>query len=164
MLMTHPKNDAELYTRKSSIRLSTYDYRSTGAYFVTACAEGRMPVFEIPEMRQLLTETWQTLPERFPGVRLDEFVVMPDHIHGILWLDRTAKNPPTLGRVIGAYKSLTTVGWLNYNKALGETCSRHLWQRGYYEHVIRNDQDLELTRQYIRDNPLKKELRDRNEG
>jgi putative transposase len=156
MAVEHPKNNPDLYTRKSSVRMPSYDYTSTGAYFVTICTENRIPALEIPEMGKLLVEVWQTLPNRFPGVTLDEFVIMPDHVHCILWLDATVKTPPTLGRVIGAYKSLTTVGWLNYNKSISKTCSKHLWQRGYYEHIIRNDQDLELTRQYIRDNPLKK--------
>ena len=88
---------------------------------------------------------------------LDEFVIMPDHIHGIIWLDSSAKNAPALVKVVSAYKSITTVFWLNYNKSLGIKCSKHLWQRNYYEHVIHNDQDLDQTRQYILDNPIKKQ-------
>jgi REP element-mobilizing transposase RayT len=148
-------NRPELYTRRSSVRLPGFDYASTGAYFVTVCTEHRKPIFEIPEISKLLVEVWETLPGRFSSVTLDEFIVMPDHIHGILWLDGTVKNAPTLSRVVDAYKSLTTVAWLNYNKARSIWCSKHLWQRGYYDHVIRNDQDLELTREYIRNNPLR---------
>ena len=96
---------------------------------------------------------WQDLPKRFPGVTLDEFVIMPDHVHFILWLDGTRDNAPLLGRVVGAYKSLTTVQWLNYLKAKEMTCPGHIWQRNYYEHVIRDTAELEQKRQYIRDNP-----------
>ena len=148
-------NRPNLYTRRSSVRLPGFDYASTGAYFVTACTEHRRPIFEIPEVSKLLVDVWETLPKRFPRVTLDEFIAMPDHIHGILWLDNSVKNAPTLSKVMDAYKSLTTVAWLNYNKARGTWCSKHLWQRGYYDHIIRNDQDLELTREYIRNNPLK---------
>ena len=156
--MNNNQNAPDLYTRRSSLRLPAYDYSSTGAYFIIICTEHCEPIFKIPAISTLLLETWQTLPNRFPGITLDEFVIMPDHIHGILWLDQTVKNAPTLSKVVSAYKSLTTVGWLTYNKANGTRCSKHLWQRSYYEHVIRNDQDLELTRQYIRDNPMKKAL------
>ncbi len=85
---------------------------------------------------------------------------MPDHIHFILWLDGTTKrdgtteSAPTLGSVVGAYKSLTTVTWLHHIKATGIEASGRLWHKNYYERVIRND-ELEDTRQYIRNNPTK---------
>ncbi len=154
--MAIQENDPDRPNRQS-MRLPTYDYTSAGAYFVTICADQRKPLFEQPELHRCLVETWQRLPDRFPGITLDEFVVMPDHVHFILWLDGPGENAPLLSRVVGAYKSLTTVAWLNYHKARGIRCSQHLWQKGYYDHVIRNDQDLELTRQYIIDNPAKKQ-------
>jgi putative transposase len=79
---------------------------------------------------------------------------MPDHVHFILWLDGTGENAPFLGRVVGAYKSLTTVQWLNHLKAKEITWPGHLWQRNYYEHVIRDTAELEQNRHYIRDNPI----------
>ena len=106
-----------------------------------------------------LLEKWQQLPQRFPGVRLDAFVIMPDHVHGILWLDGTVKDAPALGKVIGAFKAWVTIAWRNYHKEANTPCLSHLWQRDYYEHVIRNDDDLDLTRQYILSNPLKALLR-----
>ena len=166
--MQHMKRDnldPQRYTRRSSLRLPEYDYASSGAYYVTICVEHRWPVLEIPEIRTALVEIWQTLPARFPTVKLDEFVVMPDHVHGILWLESESENineegkNPALDRVMGAYKSLTTLAWLNYHKARSITCSKHLWQRGYHDHIIRNDDDLSSTRQYIRDNPLKLQLK-----
>jgi putative transposase len=95
-----------------------------------------------------------------PSVTLDEFVIMPDHIHFILWLDittqrdSTPKNAPTLGSVVGAYKSLTTVAWLHHIKATGIEVPGRLWHKNYYERIICND-ELESTRQYIRNNPTK---------
>jgi REP element-mobilizing transposase RayT len=141
--------------RRKTIRLPNHDYTWTGAYFITIHAQQHEPIFEIPELRALLLETWQNLPTRFPGVSLDEFVVMPDHVHFILWLDGTRDNAPLLGRVVGAYKSLTTVQWLNYLKANDLAWPRHLWQRNYYERVIRDTAELEQKRQYIRDNPTR---------
>src|SRR5260370_16773977 len=84
---------------------------------------------------------------------------MPDHVHGIIWLDGTKEHDPALGQIIGAYKSITTVAWLNYHKKLGVLCSKHLLQNGFYDHIILNDKDLKLTRQYILDNPAKHDNR-----
>src|SRR6266849_4961390 len=156
--MDHQHYNPDRFTRKS-LRLSTRKYTEAGAYFVTIRALPPDPLFAIPKLRYILLDTWQTLPKRFPGVTLDEFVVMPDHIHFILWLDGTRDNAPTLGRVIGAYKSLTTVTWLNHIKARNMSWSGHVWQRNYYEHVVRNPSELEEKRQYIRNNPIRLQLK-----
>ena len=149
--MDHRKYNPDLFTRRS-LRLPDRDYTKTNAYFVTIRAKQYEPIFEAPELRKILLETWQALPERFHGVTLDEFVVMPDHIHFILWLDGKIENVPALGSVVGAYKSLTTVAWLRHIKSAGLECSGLIWQRNYYERVIRIE-ELEKTRQYIRNNP-----------
>lgn len=153
--VTNRNFDPKTYTRRHSNRLRFYDYRSCGAYFVTICTKDRKPVLEIPAVRASLQDNWEHLPERFPDIKLDEFVIMPDHLHCILWLDGSTDDSPTLGRIIGAYKSLVTISWRNYHKTPGVVHADHLWQRGYYEHVIRNDEDLHLTREYILNNPLK---------
>ena len=75
---------------------------------------------------------------------------------------RAVKHPPTLSAVLGAYKSITTLDWLNYHKKRGLVCSRHLWQRGFYDHIIRNDQDLLEKQQYILSNPLKEQEKKKN--
>ena len=102
-----------------------------------------------------MLEKWQQLSQQFSGVQVDTFVIMPDHIHGILWLDGTAKDAPTLGKVVGAFKAWITVTWRSYHKEAHIPCLSHLWQKDYYEHVIRNDADLDQTRQYTLNNPLK---------
>jgi hypothetical protein len=76
-------------------------------------------------------------------------------VHGILWLDGSTKNSPTLGKVVGALKAWVTIAWRTYHKEEHIPCLSHLWQRDYYEHVIRNEEDLALTREYIANNPLK---------
>jgi REP element-mobilizing transposase RayT len=147
--------DPKTYTRRNSNRLSFYDYRSSGAYFITICTQKRQKVLEIPIIHTALLEKWQQIPKRFKGVRLDTFVIMPDHVHGILWLDRDTKDAPSLGNVVGAFKAWITIPWRTYHKEENIPCLNHLWQRDYYEHVIRNEEDLELTRKYIVNNPLK---------
>jgi REP element-mobilizing transposase RayT len=153
--MDDPSFDPKTYTRRNSNRLAGYDYRSGGAYFITICTQKRQRVLDIPIMHTAVLENWQQLPHRFPTVRLDVFVVMPDHVHGILWLDGTLRDAPTLGKVVGAFKAWATIQWRNYHQQANLPCLNHLWQRDYYEHVIRNDEDLLLTREYILNNPLK---------
>ncbi len=140
------------YTRRS-LRLPKHDYSWTGAYFVTIRAKEPEPIFEIPELRKILVETWEALPDRFPGVSLDEFVVMPDHVHFIIWLNGIVENAPTLSSVVGAYKSLTTVAWLRHIQATGLERSGIFWQRNFFERCIREKGELEETRLYIRNNP-----------
>ncbi len=134
--------------------MSTHDY-TAGAYFITIRTYQSEPLLEVPELRTILLETWQALPGRFPGVTLDEFVIMPDHMHFILWLNNTVENASALGRVIGAYKSLTTVAWLKHIQDTGQERSGLLWQRDYYEHILQSKLQLEQRRQYIRNNPTK---------
>ncbi len=151
--------DPKTHTRRNSNRLACYDYRSSGAYFVTICTDKRQRVLEIPSIHAALLKQWHHLPQRFPSVRLDAFVIMPDHVHGILWLDGSVKDAPTLGSVIGTFKGWVTIAWRQYHREAKIPCVSHLWQQDYYEHVIRNEDDLALTRAYILNNPLKALLR-----
>ena len=106
-----------------------------------------------------MEETWNDLPQRFPTIALDEFIIMPDHIHFIVWLHPNEESHPTLGRVVGAYKSLTGRAALTYLRTKGLICGQHFWQRDFYEHVIRNEADLQEKRVYIRNNPMKDDLK-----
>ena len=156
--MTNLKYNPDIHHRQS-VRLPGRDYSSASAYFVTLCANQPEPIFEISELRKILIETWQTLPERFPSVSLDEFIIMPDHIHFIICLHRAQEPLPTLGHVIGTYKSLAALAWLNHIKSNNLECSGRIWHRNYYERVVRIA-ELEQTRQYIRSNPAKLEQHD----
>jgi putative transposase len=226
--------------RRRSIRLKGYDYSQAGVYFVTICTQGRACLFgEVidGEMRlndagRMVVAEWERLPVSFPNVVLDAFVVMPNHIHGIVILtdpaddatdgataigatisgattggaatggattrvapttagdDATpvgaglvpalstmARNDatpvgaglvpapsvpvpstpaPTLGDVIGAFKSRVTVEYIRGVKTFGWTpFDRRLWQRNYYEHIIRNEETLNCIRRYIAENPIR---------
>lgn len=166
--------------RRRSIRLREYDYTSTGAYFVTVCASNQRPLFEDPVLKEIVERTWHGQQERFPSIRLDAFVVMPNHIHFIVWLNpvgatladasvgaslagarrakqtvRTGASPaPTLGQVVGAFKSIVATDWLKWLKQNAPHRSGHVWQCNYYEHVIRNEDELNRIREYIHLNPL----------
>ncbi len=147
------KTSKEDLPKRRSVRLPDHNYSWTASYFVTIRAAHHQPVFEMSELRTMLQETWTALPERFPCVSLDEFIIMPDHVHGILRFNVTDNKAPSLGQVMGAYKSITTVTWFNYLKTHTISWSGLLWQGNYHEHVIRDVQDLEEKRRYIRENP-----------
>jgi len=112
-------------------------------------------------VQEVVRSAWYGLPVRFPTVALDEFVVMPNHVHGIVVLEAApsgaaasrgaASGVLTLGRVVRAFKSVSAIAG---NKALGRS-GQPFWQRNYYEHIIRDEDDLDAVRRYIRENPLK---------
>jgi putative transposase len=142
---------------RRSIRLPNYDYTSVGSYFVTIRASANGPALSvIKEAGLLLTkpgeivcDTWLDLPVRFPSLQLDMFSVQPDHVHGILRLSE--RNASSLGEVIRAFKSVCAIA---INRSLGKSGSP-VWQRNYYERVIRNERELEQVRQYIEYNHRK---------
>ena len=152
--MAHQRYNPNRFTRKS-LRLPNRDYAAAGAYFVTIRTLDFHRFFEIPKLRYILLEVWHALPKRFPQVTLDEFVIMPDHIHFILWLDGTRKDVP-LGNIVGAYKSITTVQWIQHLKSVEEDMHYpcRIWQEKCIDRVVRID-ELEQTRLYIRNNPKK---------
>jgi putative transposase len=166
--------------QRRTIRLPGYDYTSRGAYFVTICANKRQ-LFEDAVLADVLEREWQDLPKRFSSVELDAFVVMPNHVHFIVWLGGSphegvaapfagastpqlqgspqqsikagASPAPTLGDVVGAYKSLTAVRWLRWTRENRPSESARIWQRNYYERIVRDEAELNRIREYIAYNP-----------
>lgn len=137
--------------KRKSPRLHEYDYAARGAYLVTACARDRACLFgtivkgemRLSEFGRIVRERWLEIPAYFPSVTLDMFVVMPNHLHGILWLSRAGQAPP-LPVVIGSFKA-----------AASRTAGRPLWQRSFHDRVIRDEGELQAFRQYVADNPLR---------
>ena len=132
----------------------------------------QMTPVQLNDAGKMIAAQWRTLPTKFPNTQLDEFIVMPNHIHGIIIFvgaslvgahsnasnsgDKNDIPTKKLGDVIGAYKSLTTVAFVQGVKTLKwPPFSEKLWQRNYYEHIIRNDKDLLSIQQYITDNPAR---------
>ena len=155
----------DLHHRRS-IRLKGYDYAQSGAYFVTIVTYGRIPLFgeivdgvmSLNDTGQSIRDDWEWLGLRYPQVTLDEYVVMPNHLHGIIVLTDDgrggSRTAPTrrkpLGRLVGAFKTVSTK---QFNLSQGKP-GQLLWQRNYYEHVIRNDDEMNRVREYIINNPL----------
>jgi putative transposase len=182
--------DAQKYHRRS-IRLKGYDYSQPGAYFVTIVTHQRETLFgEIVngEMRlnplgKLVKKCWLTISIHFPQARLDEFVIMPNHLHGIIFLsmgEASADNaltllkypmqadasplppmgtkPQSLGAIIQNFKSIST----RLTNSLYFNSGSKLWQRNYYEHIVRDERELSRIRQYICNNPLQWETDQEN--
>ena len=156
---------------RRSLRLKGFDYSQSGAYFVTVLVQKGWPLFgEVVEEQMRLNDAgkmvrrvWDAMPDRFPEIELDAFVVMPNHVHGIVAIARSDDHSPantpdhnsmTLGDVVSAFKSLTTTEYARNVKSMNWPPFRgRLWQRGYYDHVVRNDESLGKIREYILGNP-----------
>ena len=158
---------------RQSIRMRHYDYRQPGIYFITICTHQREPLFgEIIDERmhlnaagRIVQSIWNTIPEHYSDVVMDKFVVMPDHFHGIIVIPEctgTACRAPTIiagfgkpiansiATIIRSFKSAST-------KSLNElrnTPGMPLWQRNYWERIIRHDNELQAIRRYIQNNPV----------
>jgi putative transposase len=148
-----------------SIRLKGFDYAQAGAYFVTICTQDRVCLFGdvvdgamiLGTPGQIVLKAWCELPRHYPHVRLDAFVVMPNHVHVIIMLydsveaglKPAATTRHALPEVVRALKTFSS----RRINAWRETPGISFWQRNYYEHVIRNDNDLDRIRGYIATNP-----------
>ncbi len=177
---------------RHSLRLKEYDYSSAGVYFVTVCAHNRECLFGdiidgemvLNDAGKMVERCWLEIPDHYPSVELDEFVIMPNHFHGILYIheiESTVGAPlvgalegnenelsqlhgqpqgiaptVTLGKIVGEYKSLTTLLYVRgVNELQWKRFNTRLWQRNYYEHIIRDESDLNRIREYIINNPAR---------
>ena len=151
---------------RRSIRLKGYNYSSAGAYFITICTYKKEWLFGnvingemvLNEYGQIVAQHWQKLPTHHPRLRLDEWVVMPNHLHGILILTdnvNSLKRYHSISEIVRGFKTFSTRSINNIRCTPGSD----LWQRNYYEHIIRNDSSLQNIRQYIIANPKAWELK-----
>ncbi|MEH2061638.1 MAG: transposase [Nostoc sp.] len=159
---------------RRSIRLKDYDYTQAGMYFITICIWQRECLLgtlggagsqrlsnindeinepaptdiELSRYGQVVQYNWNILANKFSNVQLDEFVIMPNHIHGIIQL--TASGGKPLSEIIRSFKtsSARRINQLRDSKSIA------VWQRNYYEHIIRNEEVLQKIRTYIFNNPL----------
>lgn len=181
---------------RRSIRLRGYDYAMPGAYFVTMITDNRECLFDNDVFRRIAEWNWKAIARHFENVELDEWIVMPNHIHGVMIITDTeaarvrvtrkgeafvkeqfpprqgwdipikvSQNqdltnasplpahgvpPGALGAIVGNFKSVTT-------RRINNVChsrSATLWYRNYYEHIVRNEKDLNRIREYIMANPF----------
>lgn len=158
---------------RRSIRLETYDYAQAGAYFVTICTFERRSLLgavvagemQLSAYGSIVAECWSEIPQHFADVELDAFVVMPNHVHGIFVLSegtragramhassqqsKSGAPPGSVGAIVGTFKSAAS---RRINHMRG-TPGAPLWQRNYYERIIRNEKELNGIREYIVYNP-----------
>jgi putative transposase len=105
------------------------------------------------QIGSMVKEHWFQLPARFKDIQLYAFIVMPNHIHGIISIMESLPDQ-TIGKIIGAYKSLAANEFMKLYKIKNLSLEK-LWQRNYYEHIIRDEEDLSRIVEYIENNPLK---------
>ena len=172
------KNHKVEKQHRRSIRLKGYDYANSGAYFVTIVTQGRACLFgeivngatRLNDAGSVIERWWIELNNKFRTVETDDFVIMPNHFHGIVVIPVGADlcvGPDSEGAHIGAplrrvplpaivqwFKTMTTNEYLRGVKTLGwASFQGQLWQRNYYEHVIRDEESLNRIREYILNNP-----------
>lgn len=144
--------------RVESTRLKGYDYSSPGAYFITIVTKNRKCYFGdvengkmiLNEFGKIVNNYWKQIPKHFSYVILDEYIVMPNHIHGILILDefKTLKKRQPVGVIINQFKRIYTITIRLVEVNFG-------WHPRFHDHIIRSEKDLNRIRQYIIDNPKK---------
>ena len=139
------------------MRLPRYDYAQTAVYFVTFCTEQRQrilcriaeeepPAVYLTNLGRVLRKNIDAIPEHYPGVQVVHYAIMPDHVHLLLALgcvDQTKQNTK-LSTIVGSLKAMVT-----------RQTGQNIWQRSYYDHVIRNQKDFEEIYYYIGNNPRK---------
>ena len=148
-------------------RLSQYDYSAPGAYFITVCVQDmqcrfgkvRDGVMTLNESGKIVNNQWNWMLEQYPYIDRDEFVIMPNHVHGILQIvgngrDRSLRvqKTKTISELIGAFKTTSSkiihlAGQLDFK-----------WQKFFYDHIIRDEKELHIIREYIVNNPMSWEL------
>jgi REP element-mobilizing transposase RayT len=152
-------NDIKKYDRKQP-RLKGYNYSEAGAYFITLCTKDKELYFENEKIREIVEECWLNIPEHFDSIGLDSYVIMPNHLHGILFLEtavvkrhafslQKGRRYQRIPVIIGGFKSaasksLHRLGFKDFK-----------WQTSYYDHIIRNEKELMKIREYIINNPYK---------
>ena len=156
--------DTEIHHRRT-IRLKGYDYSQQGYYFVTICTQNYENLFgDVIDGKMILNDSglmveklWEELPLFYSDIVCDKFVIMPNHIHGIILIKETTRL--SLSDIVQRVKSLTTKKYIdNVKQKNWNPFNKRLWQRNYYEHIIRDKNELHNIRNYIVNNPLKWEL------
>lgn len=169
----------KMIKKRRSNRLKHYDYAANGAYFVTICTHNRECLFgEIVDGEMVLhrsgkivVDEWLRTAEIRNEIELDEWVVMPNHFHAIVFIVNPCRGdrpvaptmpcgpkPKFIGSLMAGFKSSVT----KRINALRNTSGQPVWQRNYHDHIIRNETDLDRVCEYIQNNPLEWELDENN--
>lgn len=153
------KSETEFVNRKAN-RLPEFDYAQNGVYFLTICtqnraqvlsfvsvgaASGRRPQVQLSEIGSIVEQTLTEIPLHYSHVSVDHYVIMPDHVHLLLRLERKSRRPlaaPTVSHIVNQWKGAVT-------RRLGKA----IWQKGFYDHIVRDVYDYQVRWQYIEENP-----------
>ena len=167
---------------RRSIRIPKYDYSRTGTFFLTICAFERQCLFGeiiddrmyLNDLGRIVEQEWNKSAQIRSEINLDEFIVMPNHLHGMVSIEKefvgahrlrpslsatkiirppqdNLRKPRSIGAFVAGFKSSATRRINECRK----TSSHPVWQRNYFEHVVRDDEDMNRIRQYITDNPIR---------
>jgi putative transposase len=158
IIRCHMPIDPNAPPKRRSIRLRDFDYSNAGAYFVTICTDRRQCILgqvagdamALNPVGEGVAHVWQSIPDRFPGIEIDAWMIMPNHLHAIVGITECSAAKP-LGQLIGAFKVLST----RQVNGMRGTPGAKLWQRNFYEHVVRTEAELERIREYIAMNPAR---------
>lgn len=145
------------YTRKNTLRCKGWNYSGPGRYFITISVHQHAHVFghisdghmNHSEIGSIARDCWADIPNHYPNVRLGDFVIMPNHMHGILMLDgddRFRTNPSATSHIVRMYKSIVTKRSLS-------VLPTFRWMRNYHDIIIRDDRAFRVITTYIRNNP-----------
>ena len=161
--------NSQIKYRATSTRLREYDYGQNGAYFITICTKNREPFFgeilndkmQLSDVGEIAQKFWEEIPDHFPFVILGEWVIMPNHTHGVIFIDRTSSvsvetpnlgvsmpywKPGNLGVIINQYKRACIIQSRKINAGFA-------WQSRFYDRIIRNETELNHISEYIILNP-----------
>jgi REP element-mobilizing transposase RayT len=152
--------------KRRSIRLKEYDYSQEGMYFITICTHQGLPIFGklddeimiLNDLGKAVQNSWDALSRHFPHIQTDLFVIMPNHIHGIINIHESQAHisqpkkgtSRSLGSVVRCFKICVTK-WAHKHTNITD-----IWQRNYYEHVVRDDRDYQRIAEYIEYNPMRR--------
>jgi REP element-mobilizing transposase RayT len=159
--MNNPLN----FPNRQSFRLKGFDYSTVGTYFITICCHNRFPWFgQIQQCEMYLNangkiveNSWLELAHRNQHVQLSEYIVMPDHFHGLISIHTINQSSNStlplkpIGRLIAAFKTTSC----RQIREIQKDIHTQIWQRNYWERIVRTEQELQNIRQYIQNNPRK---------
>ncbi|MDP8212340.1 MAG: transposase [Candidatus Zapsychrus exili] len=158
-------------SNRQSIRLKHYDYSAEGCYFITICTKNGKNMFgkivgaglasaqnniKLSIIGKIVNEQWNNIINYQKNIELDQHIIMPNHIHGIIIINKRAEASPapTLSKMICSFKSKCTNEYMFHIKQNNLNVSCKLWQRSFYDHIIRNEESLHKIREYIINNPV----------
>lgn len=146
-------------------RLAQYDYSSHGAYFLTLCTHQKQSLFGAPDVktpaREIIIQIFFETLANYPQMKCPCHVVMPDHFHALIVINNPdGHESKTIAEMMRSFKSRATVAYIRLVKdGVAQPFAGKLWQRSYYDHVIRNQRDFEEIWKYIEENPIRWQMK-----